>query len=119
MIAADWPDRKSTRLLTVDASGSVRDVTRAELASLFTPGDLVVANDAATLPGSLCGTHHASGEPIEIRLAAWVAAGDNTAVDPRSHPGAAAQTIFERPPAPRIPIRRSSVFGPISTARYF
>jgi S-adenosylmethionine:tRNA ribosyltransferase-isomerase len=78
VIAADWPHRKSTRLLTVDASGSVRDVTRAELASLFTPGDLVVANDAATLPASLCGTHQASGEPIEVRLAAWVTAGDNT-----------------------------------------
>ena len=49
---------------------------RGELASLFEPGDLVVANDAATLPASLHGTHEASGEPVEIRLAGWVASGD-------------------------------------------
>lgn len=42
------------------------------------PGDLVVANDAATLPASLHGTHSASGEPIEVRLAAWVSVGDPT-----------------------------------------
>ena len=33
------------------------------------PGDLVVANDAATLPASLHGTHASSGQPVEIRLA--------------------------------------------------
>jgi S-adenosylmethionine:tRNA ribosyltransferase-isomerase len=49
---------------------------RGELASLFVAGDLVVANDAATLPASLHGTHQASGRPIEIRLAGWVAPAD-------------------------------------------
>ena len=49
----------------------MRHLPRAELASLFSAGDLVIANDAATLPASLHGTHCASGEPIEVRLAAW------------------------------------------------
>jgi S-adenosylmethionine:tRNA ribosyltransferase-isomerase len=35
------------------------------------PGDLVVANDAATLPASLKGVHTASGQSIEARLAGW------------------------------------------------
>jgi S-adenosylmethionine:tRNA ribosyltransferase-isomerase len=33
------------------------------------PGDLVIANDAATLPASLQGEHLASGRAIEVRLA--------------------------------------------------
>ena len=36
---------------------------------LLRPGDLVIANDAATLPASLRGTHVASGAEIEVRLA--------------------------------------------------
>src|SRR5262249_46237668 len=46
-------------------------------------GDLVVANDAATLPASLQGVHVPSGDPIEVRLAAWPAttAGDVTHFD--------------------------------------
>src|SRR5439155_20471114 len=32
-------------------------------------GDLVIANDAATLPASLHGTHVPTGAPIEVRLA--------------------------------------------------
>jgi S-adenosylmethionine:tRNA-ribosyltransferase-isomerase (queuine synthetase) len=32
-------------------------------------GDLVIANDAATIPASLTGTHERTGQPIEIRLA--------------------------------------------------
>jgi S-adenosylmethionine:tRNA ribosyltransferase-isomerase len=76
MIAADNPDRQSARLLTVAADGRMHHLPRAALASLFGPGDLVVANDAATLPASLSGTHAASGEPIEIRLAGWLSLGD-------------------------------------------
>ena len=78
MIAADSTDRQSAKLLTVDASGRVRHLPRTSLQSLFSPGDLIVANDAATLPASLRGTHCATGEPIEIRLAAWVSVGDPT-----------------------------------------
>jgi S-adenosylmethionine:tRNA ribosyltransferase-isomerase len=75
---ADRPDRRSAKLLAVDAAGKMRHVRRTELASVLSPGDLVVANDAATLPASLCGTHDASGDPIEVRLAAWVSVRDPT-----------------------------------------
>jgi len=78
VIAAERPHREAAKLLIVDAQGHMRDVPRSRLASLFNPGDLVVANDAATLPASLSGKHVASGEPIEIRLAAWVSVGDPT-----------------------------------------
>ena len=55
MIAADRPGRRSAKLLAVDAGGRMRRLPRAALASLFSPGDLVIANDAATLPASLRG----------------------------------------------------------------
>lgn len=76
MSSAALSKRGPAKLLTIDAGGTVRDVPRTELASLFSPGDLVVANDAATLPASLRGIHEQSGKPVEVRLAAWVSAGD-------------------------------------------
>lgn len=76
MIAAHRPDRESRKLLAVDANGGIQHLCRADLATLFRPGDLVVANDAATLPASLHGQHEPTGEPVEIRLAAFVRAGD-------------------------------------------
>jgi S-adenosylmethionine:tRNA ribosyltransferase-isomerase len=76
MIAADRPASRSAKLLTVAADGSIRQLPRSRLGGLFRRGDLVVANDAATLPASLFGTHLATGEPIEIRLAGWIAPGD-------------------------------------------
>jgi S-adenosylmethionine:tRNA ribosyltransferase-isomerase len=42
---------------------------RSELANLLRPGDIVVANDAATLPASLSGQHRRTGRSIELRLA--------------------------------------------------
>ena len=70
MKAATYPrPRRQARTLMVDepegrsALGSVDDLGR-----WLKPGDLLVLNDAATLPASLTGTT-ASGEPIEIRLA--------------------------------------------------
>lgn len=78
MIAADRFDRRGGKLLVVDAEGGIRRLKRSELGGLFAPGDLVVANDAATLPASLKGTHVASGDPIEVRLATWVTLGDPT-----------------------------------------
>jgi len=78
MIAAQGPDRRSTRLLTVAADGSMRHLPRSGMASLFNPGDVIIANDAATLPASLLGIHVTSGAPIEIRLAGWIRLGDPT-----------------------------------------
>ena len=68
--------RAAKRLAAVAADGSLLHLPRGALASRFVAGDLVVANDAATLPASLHGTHAASGEPVEIRLAGWMAPGD-------------------------------------------
>jgi S-adenosylmethionine:tRNA ribosyltransferase-isomerase len=72
MTAAVSIDRLGAKLLVAEAAGGVRHLPRAALASLFEPGDLVVANDAATLPASLKGAHRRSRETIEVRLAAWV-----------------------------------------------
>lgn len=78
MIAADRPQGSAARLLAIDAAGAVRHRPRAGLAGLFEPGDLVVANDAATLPASLAGTHIPTGAPVEVRLAAWLSLDDAT-----------------------------------------
>ena len=78
MIAAERPHRRSGKLLAMDADGIVRHLLCADLASLFKAGDVVIANDAATLPASLGGTHAETGEPIEVRLAAWVAPSNHT-----------------------------------------
>jgi S-adenosylmethionine:tRNA ribosyltransferase-isomerase len=53
----------------LDANGAITHVARRDFVSLLRPGDLVIANDAATLPASLQGIHAATGEPIEVRLA--------------------------------------------------
>ena len=78
MMAAGRPGPRSARLMAVDADGAIRHLARNALASLFEPADLLVANDAATLPASLHGRLAKDGSPIEVRLAAWVAAGDPT-----------------------------------------
>jgi len=60
---------RDARLLVVDGAGRIAHHPRGALADLLVPGDLVVANDAATLPGSLAGRHVATGTAIEVRLA--------------------------------------------------
>jgi S-adenosylmethionine:tRNA ribosyltransferase-isomerase len=59
----------NARLLIVDARGTVSHAARSSLPERLRPGDLVVANDAATLPASLHGVHALSGAPLEVRLA--------------------------------------------------
>jgi S-adenosylmethionine:tRNA ribosyltransferase-isomerase len=68
--AASWPGQPlAERLLHVDpGSGRLRDLPLAELPSLFRPGDLLVLNDAATLPASLP-ARDPRGAPCEVRLA--------------------------------------------------
>jgi S-adenosylmethionine:tRNA ribosyltransferase-isomerase len=59
--------RASTRLLHVDpATGSLEHTALGALPALLDAGDLVVVNDAATLPAALRLTSHAA----EVRLAA-------------------------------------------------
>ena len=71
MKAATQPVQRpaDARLLVVDGVGRIAHHPRSALVDLLVPGDLVVANDAATLPASLSGQHLASGATIELRLA--------------------------------------------------
>jgi S-adenosylmethionine:tRNA ribosyltransferase-isomerase len=71
MIAADRPVQRppQAKLLVIDARGEVTRAPRAAFVEFLRPGDLVIANDAATLPASLHGEHVPSGGPIEVRLA--------------------------------------------------
>jgi S-adenosylmethionine:tRNA ribosyltransferase-isomerase len=85
MIAADRPVQRppTAKLLTIDADGSFAHIARDHFVDRLRPGDLVIANDAATLPASLHGNHLPSGDAIEVRLAGWrgTAAGDVTRFD--------------------------------------
>ena len=60
---------QGAKLLVVDDQGFVSHRHAAELPTLLRRGDLVIANDAATIPASLHGIHLPTGEPIEVRLA--------------------------------------------------
>jgi S-adenosylmethionine:tRNA ribosyltransferase-isomerase len=70
MIAADRPVQRpaNAKLLIVDAHGEIRHVFRSQFTDFVLPGDLIVANDAATLPASLQGTHTPTGRAVEVRL---------------------------------------------------
>ena len=60
--------RTAERLLLVDpARETFADARPEELARLFSSGDLLVMNDAATLPASLAGKTQ-RGHPVEVRL---------------------------------------------------
>jgi S-adenosylmethionine:tRNA ribosyltransferase-isomerase len=60
------PDAK---LLVLAADGTMAHAPRSALADYLRPGDVLVANDAATLPGSLGGVLASTGASIEVRLA--------------------------------------------------
>ena len=68
------------RLLIVDARGSLGQLRRTDWTDALRPGDLVVANDAATLPASLSVRHVQTGRTIELRLAGHVPRGANGAL---------------------------------------
>ena len=71
MIAAGIPIQRpaDAKLLVVDSQGRITNARRSSFPNLLRFGDVVVANDAATLPASLFGVHDPSGRPIEVRLA--------------------------------------------------
>jgi S-adenosylmethionine:tRNA ribosyltransferase-isomerase len=71
MMPANLPIQRpaQAKLLVVDCRGNIRHSARSNFVDLLRPGDLVIANDAATLPASLSGQHLPSGRPIEVRLA--------------------------------------------------
>ena len=86
MIAADRPVQRppEARLLVVDASGQLSHRPRSSFVDLLRSGDLVVANDAATLPASLHGTHQRSGATTCTSSAPWSSARATTASAPRT-----------------------------------
>jgi S-adenosylmethionine:tRNA ribosyltransferase-isomerase len=61
--------RPEAKLLAVDTDGRISHHPRSSLTSLLHRGDLLVVNDAATLPASLTGAHERTGRTIEVRLA--------------------------------------------------
>ena len=71
VIAASRPVQRpaDARVLWVDADGRLWPGWRRDWVDGLRRGDVVVANDAATIPASLRGTHLRSGRPIEVRLA--------------------------------------------------
>ena len=71
MIPANRPVQRprDARLLVVLADGRISHAPRSRLVEFLHPGDLVIANDAATLPASLRGVHVPTGAEIEVRLA--------------------------------------------------
>lgn len=62
------PRARNARLLVIDESGCISHRTHRDLPALLRRGDLVVANDAATVPSSLAGVHVQTGAEIEVRL---------------------------------------------------
>jgi S-adenosylmethionine:tRNA ribosyltransferase-isomerase len=114
MIAAYGRDQRFAELLIVDANGGMRHLPRAALAFLFNAGDLLIANDAATLPASLQGTHCASGEAIEVRLAAWVSVRDHTRFTAIAFGAGDYRTRTEdRLPAPHLSSGDRLALGPL------
>ena len=71
MIAAPNPVQRppEAKLLVFKRDGGLQHLPRTGLIDVLRPGDLVIANDAATLPASLHGEHHPSGKAVEVRLA--------------------------------------------------
>ena len=72
MTPATWPrdEPLDERLLVLDPrAGDWRDARVRDLPRHLSPGDLLVVNDAATVPASLSALT-SRGEPVELRLAA-------------------------------------------------
>ena len=77
MNAATAPRPDADRLLVVDpAARTIEDRRVDDLTGLLRAGDVVVVNDAATLPASLVG-RTAAGAPVELRLLGHPASGDD------------------------------------------
>src|SRR5215213_10111720 len=71
MIAAEVAVQRppDAKLLVVDERRNIIHVPRSAFVEFLRPNDLVIANDAATLPASLSGVHEQTGKAVEVRLA--------------------------------------------------
>jgi S-adenosylmethionine:tRNA ribosyltransferase-isomerase len=104
------------RLLVINADGTVHHTARRRVVDFLRPGDLIVANDAATIPASLSGIHQASGEPLEIRLAGRrsLAVGDVRSFNAIAFgPGDHRMRTEDRPPPPVLRAGDFLELGPL------
>jgi len=71
VIAAAQPVQRPRdgKLLIVRADGGITHAPRARFVEFLRRGDLVIANNAATVPASLHGFHESNDAEIEVRLA--------------------------------------------------
>jgi S-adenosylmethionine:tRNA ribosyltransferase-isomerase len=114
MNPARWPREQPAagRLLHVaPASGRITASRIEHLPSLLRPGDLLVVNDAATLPASLQGRTE-QGAAIELRLLSREAEGTWTAV--LFGAGDWRMRTEDRPPPPTVPAGSRLVLGTLT-----
>jgi S-adenosylmethionine:tRNA ribosyltransferase-isomerase len=113
VLRADEVSRHEVRLVVVDPGAPPRLASFAALPQLLRAGDLVVVNDAATLPASLPG-RTAGGGVFELRLSGPVDAGRLFGV--LLGPGDHRTRTEHRPPPP--PVRegdRVTIAGMVAT----
>jgi S-adenosylmethionine:tRNA ribosyltransferase-isomerase len=111
MEAARWlpESRDGVRLLIIDPTArSFAERRFIELPDVLEPGDLLVLNDAATLPASLGGSD-AEARPMEARLLA--AAPDDTFWAALLGAGDWRQRTEDRPPPPPVALGTRLMFG--------
>ena len=111
MRPAPWPNERpeTGRLLHVEPrAGRFSDARVADLPSLLRAGDLLVVNDAATLPASLSG-HTEAVERIELRLMSREP--DDTWTAVLFGAGDWRKRTEDRPPPPPLPPGTRFVVG--------
>jgi S-adenosylmethionine:tRNA ribosyltransferase-isomerase len=119
MIAAHQPVQRprDAKLLVVGPYGRITHAPRSGFVDFLRPGDVVVANDAATLPASLHGVHLSSGAAIEVRLAGRPSLGPediHTFTAVVFGAGDFRTRTEDRPPPPRFARGDRLVLGPLS-----
>lgn len=105
------------KLLVIDRNGNISHAPRHRFVEFLRPGDLVVANDAATLPASLRGEHIPTGESTEVRLAGRLSlhpedTGDFSAIVFGA--GDFHTPTEDRPPPPRLAPGDRLALGPLT-----
>lgn len=112
--ARTYPARRDdVRLLVLDPSaGTVIETRTSRLVDFLEPGDLLVVNDAATLPASLAARDEL-GRTVEVRLAAG---GEDDGDGPHFWAvlfgaGDWHQRTEDRPPPPVLPVGTRLRFG--------
>jgi S-adenosylmethionine:tRNA ribosyltransferase-isomerase len=115
LIPASEPTTRDRRLLHLDPrSGALTDRHVRDLPRLVRPRDVVVVNDAATLPASFAG-RTGDGEELEVRLAGANEDGTWSAV--LLGRGDWRQRTEDRPAPPAVQAGTPIAFGPGLAAR--